>query len=89
MWKVFVQAWNTLLENREQAVPEWEEALQEDDLLARYRAKDFLKLTENAQPIETVDTDFVLRVLDYIKVYEEGSLVVVFLDGTEIEYREE
>ena len=29
------------------------------------------------------------RVLDHIKVYEEGMLVVVFQDGTEIEYRVE
>lgn len=36
-----------------------------------------------------MDTDFMLRVLDYIKVYEEGTLVVVFLDGIEIEYRAE
>lgn len=36
-----------------------------------------------------MNTDFMLRVLDHIKVYEEGTLVVMFLDGTEIEYREE
>lgn len=87
--KVFIQAWNTLLENREQAVPEWEEAMKRDDLLARYRAKKFLELTKKAQPIDELDTDLMLRVLDYIKVYEEGMLVVVFLDGTEIEYRAE
>ena len=60
-----------------------------DDLLARYRAKKFLEWTENAQPIEELDTDLMLRVLDHIKVYEEGMLVVVFQDGTEIEYRVE
>lgn len=87
--KVFVKAWNTLLENREQAVLEWEQAMAGDDLLARYTAKDFLELTEKAEPIDEMDTDFMLRVLDYIKVYEEGTLVVVFLDGTEIEYRAE
>ena len=87
--KVFIRAWNTLLENREQAVTEWEQAMVGDDLLARYRAKDFLQLTEKAEPIDEMDTDFMLRVLDYIKVYEEGTLVVVFLDGMEIEYRAE
>lgn len=87
--KVFIQAWNTLLENREQAVPKWEEAMNGDGLLARYRAKMFLELTKKAQPIDELDTDLMLRVLDYIKVYEEGMLVVVFLDGTEIEYRAE
>lgn len=87
--KIFINAWNTLLENRGQAVVEWEQAMAGDDLLARYRAKDFLELTEKAEPIDERDTDIMLRVLDHIKVYEEGMLMVVFLDGTEIEYRAE
>ena len=66
----------------------WDQAMASDDLLVRYRARDFLELTEKAEPIDEMDTDFMLRVLDYIKVYEEVTLVV-FLNGTEIEYRAE
>jgi len=36
-----------------------------------------------------MDTDFMLKTLDYIKVCEDGALVVVFLDGTEIECKNE
>ena len=36
-----------------------------------------------------MDTDFMLKTLDYIKVFENGTLLVVFLDGTEIECRSE
>lgn len=32
-----------------------------------------------------MDTDFMLKTLDHIKVFEDGTLLVVFLDGTEIE----
>lgn len=32
-----------------------------------------------------MDTDFMLKTLDHIKVFEDGTLRVVFLDGTEIE----
>ena len=39
--KVFVKAWNTLMENWEQAVLEWEQAMVGDDLLAIYRAWNF------------------------------------------------
>lgn len=35
-----------------------------------------------------MDMNFMLQVLDYIKVYEEGGLVV-FLKETKIEYRAE
>ena len=33
-----------------------------------------------------MDTDFMLKTLDYIKVFENGTLLVVFLVGTEIEF---
>ena len=29
-----------------------------------------------------MDTDFMLKTLDHIKVFEDGTLLVVFLDGT-------
>lgn len=48
-----------------------------------------MKLTEHAQPIQELDVDLMLRTLDYIKVYESGVVVTVFLDGTEIEYKAE
>ncbi len=32
-----------------------------------------------------MDTDFMLKTLDHIKVFEDGTLLVVSLDGTEIE----
>ena len=36
-----------------------------------------------------MDTDFMLKTLDHIKVFEDGTLRVVFLDGTEIECKNE
>lgn len=70
-------------------MPEWKEKAQGEDLLARFRAMDFMQLTENAQPIQKLDIDLMLRTLDHIKVYESGVVVTVFLDGTEIEYMAE
>ena len=43
----------------------------------------------NSEKIAEMDTDFMLKTLDYIKVCEDGALVVVFLDGTEIECKNE
>ena len=36
-----------------------------------------------------MDTDFMLKTLDHIKVFEDGTLLVVFLDGTESECKNE
>ena len=36
-----------------------------------------------------MDTDFMLKTLDHIKVFEDGTLAVMFLDGTETECKNE
>ena len=50
---------------------------------------DFMKITKEAQQIKKLDIDLMLRTVDYIKVYESGVVVIVFLDGTEIERKNE
>lgn len=32
-----------------------------------------------------MDTDFMLKALEHIRVFEDGTMTMVFLDGTEIE----
>ena len=36
---------------------------------------------------ERLDVDLMLRTVDYIKVHEKGVVVTVFLEGTEIEWK--
>ena len=63
--------------------------MQGKDLLVGYRAEKFAEYTKNAKPMEEMDTDFMLKTLDHIKVFEDGTLLVVFLDGSEIEFKSE
>jgi len=44
---------------------------------------------QETEPMEKMETDCMLKILDYIRVCEDGNLVVVFLEGTEIECRNE
>ena len=46
-----------------------------------YRAEKFIEYTDGAEPLTKMDTDFMLKTLDHIKVFEDGTLLVVFLDG--------
>lgn len=48
---------------------------------------DFMEITKEAQPLQEVDIDLMLRTVECIRVYENGMVVTVFLDGTEIEYK--
>ena len=84
--EIYLRAWNRLLECREMLVPEWERKMQGEDLLAKFRAMDFMEIMKNAQPIKELDINLMLRTVNCIKVYENGMVVTVFLDGTEIEY---
>ena len=80
-------AWNRLLECREMLMPEWNEKMQGEDLLAKFRAMDFMEITKDAQSVKELNIDLMLRTVENIKVYESGMVVTVFLDGTEIEYQ--
>ena len=46
---------------------------------------DFMEITKEAEPMKELDISLMLRTVDCIKVYENGMVVTVFLDGTEIE----
>lgn len=82
-------AWNALVENREAFMERWKEQMQSENLLEGYRTEKFIEYTDGVQLLTEMDTDFMLKTLDYIKVFENGTLLVVFLDGTEIECRSE
>ena len=85
--EIYLMAWNRLLEYREMLMPEWEEKIQGVDLLAKFRVMDFMEITKDAEPIKELKIDLMLRTVNYIKVYENGMVVTVFLDGTEIEWK--
>ena len=73
----------------EDFMEQWTEQLQSENLLEGYRAEKFIEYTDGAKPLTEMDTDFMLKTLDHIKVFEDGTLLVVFLDGTEIECKNE
>ena len=87
--KAYLMAWNALVENRADFMEQWTEQLQSENLLEGYRAEKFIEYTDGAEPLKEMDTDFMLKTLDHIKVFEDGTLLVVFLDGTEIECKNE
>jgi len=53
--------------------------------LEQFRVVQFAGITEDAKHIKEIDTDFTLRTLDHIKVYETGRIIIRFMDGTEME----
>jgi hypothetical protein len=81
----FILSWNALLDNREELKKKWGTTAEFGNSLEQYRAVQFADITEDAKHIKEVDTDFILRTLDHIKVYETGRIIIRFMDGTEME----
>ncbi len=87
--KSYLMAWNALVENRESFLKQWKQQIQGEDLLTGYWVEKFMEYTKDTEQLKEMDTDFMLKTLDHIKVFEDGTLLVVFLDGSEIECRSE
>jgi DNA invertase Pin-like site-specific DNA recombinase len=87
--KAFVMAWNGILENKEYFLRKWEEQDKSENLLEVYRAKDFRKLAKAVVEEAEMEPNIMLRVLDCIKVFENGNLLVIFMDGIEFECNRE
>lgn len=48
-----------------------------------------IEYTDWSEPLTEMGTDFMLKTLDYIKTFEDGTLLLVFLDRTESECKNE
>ena len=81
-WDVH-SVWNTVTSVRDYT---WRSDLERTESL---NERQFVEYTKNAKPLKEIDTDFMLKTLDHIKVFEDATLLVVFLDGSEIECRSE
>lgn len=81
----FIFSWNALLDSREELKKKWETTAEFGNPLEQYRAVQFADITEGEKHIKGIDTDFILRTLDHIKVYGTGKIIIRFMDGTEME----
>lgn len=61
----------------------------EQEPVGRLSGREFIKYINGAGSLTEMDTDFMLKTLDHIKIFEDGMLVVMFLDGTETECKNE
>lgn len=71
------------MENREYFQEKWAEQEKSEDLLEEYRVKDFQKLVGMRVLSEKMDIGFMLRVLDYIKVFENEEVISCVLGRCE------
>lgn len=56
------------IENKDCFMEKWTEHLNSDNLLQRYKAKQFMRIIENAEQIEGFDMDLFFRIIEKMTV---------------------
>jgi DNA invertase Pin-like site-specific DNA recombinase len=85
LYEAFVDTFNAMIENKDYFMEKWKEHFKSENVLVRYKAKQFIKIIENVEPIKEFDLDLFFKIAEKMTVFEGKRIVVSLLDGTEIE----
>lgn len=66
-----------MIENKDYFMEKWKEHLKSDDVLVRYKAKQFIGILKNSKPIKQFDEDLFFRIVE--------KIIVNLFYGTDIE----
>jgi len=85
LYEVFINIFNTLVENKNYFMKKWKERLMGDNQLHRYKANQFINLIEHADPIEEFEIDIYFALVEKLTVHQGNLIRVALLDGTEVD----
>lgn len=85
----FINSYNELVDNKESLKAKWEKQLSDEDLLVKFRAKQFIEHFETAKVMEEFEPEVMFKLLDHITVYPSGKIEYKFFDGTVVEWKKE
>ena len=85
LYQAFVNVFNMMAENKDYFIDKWERMRESDNLLQRYKAKQFANIIADRGRIKEFDVDLYFALVEKIVVNDDGRLMVVLLDGTEVE----
>jgi len=85
LYQVFVKTFNAMIGNKDYFIEKLKQHLKSDNLLQRYKAKQFIKIINNAEHIESFDMDLYFRIIEKITVFEDNKVIVTLLEGTDFE----
>ena len=85
LYQAFVNVFNMMIENKEYFLDKWKGMRESDSSLQRYKAKQFAKIIAERGQIQEFDVELFFALTEKVVVHGEGRLMVVLLDGTEVE----
>ena len=83
-YQAFVGAFNIMVENKAYFIEKWQESMENDNLLQRYIARQFIGIISDAEAMIEFDMDLYFALVEKMTVYDGGRLIVSLLDGTDI-----
>lgn len=85
----FINSYNELVDNKGSLKAKWEKHLQDEDLLVKFRAKQFIGHFETAKNMNEFEPEMMFKLLDHITFYPSGKIEYKFFDGTVVEWKKE
>ena len=85
LYQAFISVFNALIENKDYFMGKWQERLEKGDALVRYKAKQFIQVLKEAEPMKAFSTELYFALVEKMTVFEGNRIIVSLLDGTEIE----
>ena len=85
LYQAFIEIFNTLVKNKDYFLDKWKKLRESDNPLRRYKAKQFSKIITETGQIKEFAIDLYFALTEKLVVFGEGRLIVVLLDGTEVE----
>ena len=74
-----------MAENKDYFLDKWKGMRESDSSLQRYKVKQFAKIIAETGRISGFDIEIYFALTEKVVVHGEGRLMVVLLDGTEVE----
>lgn len=84
LYQAFVDIFNMIVENKEYFIGKWQERIESDDALIRYKAKQFIEMMTEAEIINEFDENLYFALVEKVTVFDDGRLVLGLLDGTDV-----
>ena len=85
LYQAFVDVFNAMLENKAYFIGKWQEGLKSDNVLVRYKAKQFIQVMKEAELMKAFSAELYFALVEKMTVFEGGRLIVCLLDGTDVE----
>ncbi|MDP4146646.1 MAG: recombinase [Bacillota bacterium] len=83
--KVLYQNFTNTFNAKDYFTEKWRDGLRSDNVLVIYKSKQFIKIIEKIEPIKEFDVNLFLWIMEKMTVFEGEKVIVILLDGTEIE----